>query len=73
MKYSGYLTCHDTGASKVIITDINAARLELALTMGDFVTIDSSKQDLRQKIMEITNGNGIARFVDIKTLGSAFI
>jgi len=52
------------GATKVIIADINAGRLELALKMGDFVTIDSSKVDLKEKIMEITNGNGIARLVE---------
>jgi len=52
------------GAKKVIITDINAARLQLALKMGDFVTIDSSKENLKEKIMEITNGNGIARLVE---------
>ena len=50
-----------TGATRVIITDINAGRLQLALKMGDFVTIDSSKDDLKAKIMELTDGNGVAR------------
>ena len=53
------------GATKVIIADINAGRLELALKMGYFVTIDSSKVDLKEKIMEITDGNGIARYVNV--------
>jgi len=52
------------GATKVIIADINAGRLELALKMGDFVTIDSSKVDLKEKILEMTNGAGVARLVE---------
>jgi len=52
------------GATRVIITDINAGRLQLALKMGDFVTIDSSKDDLKAKIMELTDGNGVARLVE---------
>jgi len=52
------------GASKVMIADINPSRLELARTMGDFVTIDTSKEDLKVKVMELTQGCGVARLVE---------
>lgn len=47
------------GASKVILADIEEKRLNLAAKLGADYTIDSSKVDLYDKVMEITNGNGV--------------
>lgn len=47
------------GASKVILADINEKRLDLAAKLGADYTIDSSKVDLYEKVMEITKGHGV--------------
>lgn len=56
------------GATKVMIADINSSRLELAAKMkvmeGSIVTIDTSKQNLKDKVMELTGGAGVARLVE---------
>jgi len=52
------------GASRVIIADINSSRLELARSMGDFITIDSSKEKLQDRVMELTENRGVPRLVE---------
>jgi len=52
------------GASSVILADINPARLSLARSMGEFVTIDTSKEDLSVRVSELTEGCGVSRLVE---------
>lgn len=47
------------GASKVILADINEKRLELAAKLGADYTINSSKVDLQEKVMKLTDGHGV--------------
>jgi threonine dehydrogenase-like Zn-dependent dehydrogenase len=48
----------------VIVADINESRLELALKMGADVVINTKEQNLKDEIMKLTNGDGIARLVE---------
>lgn len=46
------------GAAKVIMADLAAARLEQMKEFGDFVLIDSSKEDLAEALKRETGGHG---------------
>lgn len=46
------------GAAKVIIADLSAPRLEQMKEFGDFVLIDSSKEDLATALKRESNGHG---------------
>jgi L-iditol 2-dehydrogenase len=46
------------GASKVIIADTLASRLELARKLGADETLDTSKQDLKSAVMKLSNRHG---------------
>jgi len=52
------------GAKNVISADINEARLELSKKMGANITINSMTKNLKDEIMKLTNGNGVARLVE---------
>ena len=45
------------GAAKVIMADLSAPRLEQMKEFGDFVTIDTSVNDLATELKKITNGH----------------
>ncbi len=46
------------GASRVIASDVNPMRLELAKTMGAHVTLDARSDDVVARVMAETNGEG---------------
>ena len=52
------------GAKNIICADVNDARLDLAKKMGADVCINSKNKDLREEIMKLTDGNGVARLVE---------
>jgi len=52
------------GATKVIAADVVDSRLELAKKMGATVTINSREKVLKEEVMKLTDGNGIARLVE---------
>jgi len=52
------------GSKRVLVGDINAVRLRLAASMGADIVIDTSKEDLKTRIMELTDGAGVARLVE---------
>lgn len=47
------------GATRAIVSDLEAGRLELAAKLGATDTIDASEDDVEEAIMEITNGRGV--------------
>ena len=52
------------GATRVLIADINAERLQLASKMGADVTINCKEVDLHQEVMRLTGNNGVPRLVE---------
>lgn len=56
--------CKTAGARNIIITDVKEERLEKALAKG-FNVIDSTKEDVVKKVMEITNGKGADIVFDV--------
>ncbi|XP_014768421.1 L-threonine 3-dehydrogenase [Octopus bimaculoides] len=52
------------GANRVICTDVIDERLQLAKKMGADVTVNSSNQDLKNFIMNLTNDDGINRICE---------
>lgn len=60
------------GASKVVATDIVDSRLHLARKMGADIVLNSKNiPDMKAKMMELTDGNGIDRICEAS--GSAFM
>src|SRR6266516_1860699 len=59
---SQVVACKQAGASLIIVTGTSrdAARLELARTLGADQVIDVQKEDPLQRIMEFTSGAGVA-------------
>ncbi|WP_114571544.1 L-threonine 3-dehydrogenase [Exiguobacterium flavidum] len=47
------------GAAEVVAIDVNSYRLELAKKMGADVTIDSRHEDVLERVMRMTDGDGI--------------
>jgi aryl-alcohol dehydrogenase len=59
------LTKDNTGIlHQIIAVDMNNDRLELAKQLGTSHVINSSKEDLTDKIAEITNGEGLDAAID---------
>jgi len=52
------------GCGRVVVADMNEGRLQLATKMGADHVIDTSKEKLLDRVMEITDGIGIARLVE---------
>ena len=52
------------GATRVVAADVVDSRLELAKKMGATDTINSKEKNLKDEVMRLTNGNGIARLVE---------
>ena len=50
--------CRLAGASKIIVADLVAGRLELAMRLGADAAVDTSKEDLVAKVMELTDNHG---------------
>ncbi len=52
------------GASKVIVTDLQAERLKIAGKLGADVVIDASKEDQLSRVKEITGGLGADKVIE---------
>ncbi len=52
------------GATRVIVADVSSSRLKTAVKLGADVTIDCAKCDLRQEVLRLTDGDGVARLVE---------
>ncbi len=46
------------GASKIVVADVVACRLDLAGKLGADATINSKEQNLKEAVMELTDGDG---------------
>lgn len=62
--------CKALGCSKVIVTDIIESRLELAKSMGADVTINGLKENLDERIFEMTDNNGIGKILECSGVSS---
>src|SRR6266566_8037123 len=63
---SQVVACKQAGASLIVVTGTgrDAARLELARTLGADQVIDVQKEDPLQRIMEFTGGEGVDAVLD---------
>lgn len=52
------LACKAHGAGQIIVADLVEARLKKALELGATTVVNSGKEDISEKIKEITNGRG---------------
>jgi 2-desacetyl-2-hydroxyethyl bacteriochlorophyllide A dehydrogenase len=50
--------CHGTGVALAICTDVHPFRLELARRLGAAYTIDITREDPVERVLEITHGSG---------------
>jgi len=64
------------GAEKIIATDINEKRLNLARRMGATHLVNPQKESLVDRVLSLTNGNGAGVIIeasgDVKALEKAF-
>lgn len=58
------------GATRVIVADISAERLELSKAFGADFTIHSATEDLKKKIAEITDGKGVEVVITANPIGT---
>jgi threonine dehydrogenase-like Zn-dependent dehydrogenase len=63
---SQVVACRQAGASTVIVTGTarDAARLEVAKTLGADATIDVNAEDVVERVREITGGDGVDVVID---------
>lgn len=63
------LACREAGAAKVFVTGLeaDAEKLELARKFGADETIDVDNQDVKQRIRELTDGQGVDVVVDVSS------
>jgi threonine dehydrogenase-like Zn-dependent dehydrogenase len=63
---SQVVACRQAGASLVVVTGTSrdAARMELAMTLGADAVIDVDREDPLERIMEITGGRGVDVVLD---------
>ncbi|MEO6124680.1 MAG: alcohol dehydrogenase catalytic domain-containing protein [Ilumatobacteraceae bacterium] len=47
------------GASRIIVSEVNPAKLELAKVFGATDVIDATSDDVRERVMEFTSGFGV--------------
>jgi len=52
------------GAAKIIASDINPFRLNLAMTMGADVVVDAGETDLQEAILSQTSGDGVGCIIE---------
>jgi len=68
----GALVAQHVGARKVVITDINATRLELARAMGVKYVVDASKEDLADVMRDIGMTEGFDVGLEMSGAAPAF-
>jgi threonine dehydrogenase-like Zn-dependent dehydrogenase len=63
------IACRDAGAKRIIVTGLaaDAKKLELARHFGADFTIDVDNEDVKQRVREITDGEGADIVVDVSS------
>jgi threonine dehydrogenase-like Zn-dependent dehydrogenase len=63
------LACREVGASQIIVTGLaaDAKKLELARAFGADHTIDVENEDAKQRIRELTDGQGARVVIDVSS------
>src|SRR5436190_21218443 len=63
---SQVVACKQAGAALVVVTGTSrdAARLELAKTLGADATIDGEQEDALERVLELTGGEGVDVVID---------
>lgn len=64
------MTAKLEGCSQIIAIDIHDSRLEMAKKLGATHTINSKDEDLKERIDEITNGEGVNYTIDTTGVSS---
>jgi len=64
--------CRRCGAGEIIAADLNDARLALARELGATVTVNSGREDLEQRVMELTGGRGVDKSFEAVGAEAAF-
>jgi threonine dehydrogenase-like Zn-dependent dehydrogenase len=67
------LACREAGAQRIIVTGLeaDARKLELALELGADAAIDVQNQDARQRIRELTGGEGADVVIDVSAISTS--
>jgi threonine dehydrogenase-like Zn-dependent dehydrogenase len=63
------LACREAGASKIIVTGLeaDAKKLELARAFGAHATIDVQNEDAKKRVQELTDGRGADVVLDVSS------
>jgi threonine dehydrogenase-like Zn-dependent dehydrogenase len=63
------LACREAGASKIIVTGLeaDAKKLELAREFGADATIDVQNEDAKKRVQELTDGRGADVVLDVSS------
>jgi threonine dehydrogenase-like Zn-dependent dehydrogenase len=63
------LACREAGADRIFVTGLeaDAAKLELARKFGADETIDVDNEDVKRRIRELTDGEGVDVVVDVSS------
>jgi (R,R)-butanediol dehydrogenase/meso-butanediol dehydrogenase/diacetyl reductase len=59
------------GASQIIISELNENRIALAQSMG-FTTIDADKEDVLERVLELTGGKGVDSVYEVTATDMGF-
>jgi threonine dehydrogenase-like Zn-dependent dehydrogenase len=67
------LACREAGAAKIIVTGLaaDAKKLALAAAFGAHHTVDVENENAKQRIQELTNGEGARVVVDVSSYSTA--
>ncbi|TDJ15040.1 MAG: alcohol dehydrogenase [Deltaproteobacteria bacterium] len=63
------LACREAGAKQIFVTGLaaDAKKLELAMEFGADATIDVQNQDAKQRVRELTDGEGVDVVVEVSS------
>jgi threonine dehydrogenase-like Zn-dependent dehydrogenase len=70
---SAVIACREVGAKKIIVTGLAAdrAKLDLALEFGADAVIDVENENAKDRIQELTDGDGAEIVVDVSSYATA--
>ncbi len=60
---------HELTAAKVVVIDVDDSKLKSAKELGEYVTVNSKKEDAVSRVMELTDQKGASAIVDFVNNG----